>query len=180
MDMTTSLHRLGAGAVSIGLIAAGLTLLPSAVSARPLASTHCRHQTFTWNKAKTPALNSAKGPRVRTHASGSAALTDNLVTAGLSTAGDIPARFVDVTGNTTPQGNQITRLESVTVVPVKGKTRTYKINGNPNDDEVYSRDLLKDYEQVLLPVSGQDGQGRKTPKLKKVTVTAIENCFATQ
>jgi hypothetical protein len=86
MGMTTPLHRIGAGAVSIGLIATGLTFLPTAASARPVASTHCRHQTFTWSRSKTPALNSGKGPRVRTHAAGSAALTDSVVTSGISKA----------------------------------------------------------------------------------------------
>jgi hypothetical protein len=83
-----------------------------------------------------------------------------------------------VTGNTPPTGDQLTHLTSVTVVPVKGKAKTYKVNDH--NTFVHSRQLLKDYEQVMLPVDGRNSEGLKIQKLKKVSVTAIENCFATQ
>jgi len=161
------------------IVSAVSLLAPTNALARAgAASTHCRHQTFTWTKGKRLALTSAKGPRVRSHSPGDISLTDNLVTAQLQTTGSPPAKFVNMTGNSVGTGQELTHFRTVTVVPVKGKTKTYKVGAGGNSDYVYSRDLLKDYEQVELPVSGTDGQARKTPKLKKVVVTAVENCYS--
>jgi hypothetical protein len=141
------------------------------------AAAKCRTQTYTYVKGRKPLLSSARGPRVRTASHGTFTLTDNQVLAEYQPVNNgVPAKFLNLT-TSNPLNS---RLESVTVYPTKGKHKTFKIVANSNKDFVYKYDLLKDYGQVMLPVSGDDGQGRTTPKLKKVVVTARESCFTTQ
>jgi hypothetical protein len=104
-------------------------------------------------------------------------LTDNRIVAQL--APFMTAKFVNITTDYNP-ALKWSRLESVTLYPMKGHRKHFAIVKNPNKDDVYKYDLLKDRGQVQLPVSGSDGQGRATPKLRKVVVKAKENCFATQ
>jgi len=141
------------------------------------AASKCRSQTYTYVKGRKPLLTSKRGPSVRTSSAGTVTLSDNQVLVQYQPVNNgVPAKFINIT--TLNPNNS--RLESVTVYPVKGKHKTFKIVANSNKDFVYKYDLLKDYGQVQLPVSGNDGNGRATPKLKKVVVTARESCFTSQ
>jgi hypothetical protein len=171
------------------VVAAGLLLAPTASAVTAATAAHpagngtvaaaskCRSQTYTYVKGRKPLLNSAHGPYVRTASHGTFTLTDNQVLAQYQPVNNgVPAKYINLT-TSTPENS---RLESVTVYPTKGKHKTFKIDANANKDFVYKYDLLKDYGQVQLPVSGNDGNGRATPKLKKVVVKARESCFTMQ
>jgi hypothetical protein len=141
------------------------------------AAAKCRSQTYTYVKGRKPLLTSSRGPHVRTSSAGTFTLSDNQVLAEYQPVNNgVPAKFLNLT--TLNPSNS--RLETVIVYPVKGKHKTFKIVANSNKDFIYKFDLLKDYGQVLLPVSGDTGGGRTTPKLKKVVVKARESCFTSQ
>lgn len=165
------------------MLVIGLLATPAVAAARATgnggvgAAAKCRSQTYSYVKGRKPVLGSIHGPHVRTASHGTVTLTDNQVLAQYQPVNNgVPSRWLNLT--TSNPANS--RLESVTVYPVKGKHRTFKIVANSSKDFVYKYDLLKDYGQVMLPVSGNDGNGRATPKLKRVVVTARESCFTTQ
>jgi len=162
----------------VGLLVGPTVTTAGAVgSGAVAAASKCRSQTYVYVKGRKPVLTSLRGPHVRTSSAGTVTLSDNQVLAEFQPVNNgVPAKFINIT--TLNPNNS--RLESVTVYPVKGKHKTFKIVANSNQDFVYKYDLLKDYGQVLLPVSGNDGNGRATPKLKKVVVTARESCFTSQ
>jgi hypothetical protein len=97
----------------------------------------------------------------------------------LDTTNTVPTHFFNLT--TTDVGTQITRLESATLYPKKGKKKSFKIkeNGTSNNAS-YKYDIVLDHGQVLGPTSGDTGGGRSTPKLKKIVVKAQESCFTSQ
>jgi hypothetical protein len=152
-----------------------------AATAASGATYKCRAQTISWSQGKKNVLDTTKGPKTRTKGTGGVTLADGRVKAGWGVAPglSVPSKFLDIVTTDMP-GQQVTRLESVTLYPTKGKAKTFKIVRNPDKDEVYTYDLIKSYGQVQVPTSGDDGSGRATPKLKKVVVKAQESCFATQ
>jgi hypothetical protein len=165
-------------AFAAAALIASVGFVVTAAGAHPAAATYkCRNQTYSYTKGAKNILNSTAGPRVRTSAPGSQALTDNRIVGGYET--EMTGKFVDVTTQFLP-GQKVSRLESVTLYPTVGKPKHFVIGTNPNHDEVYKYDLIKDRGQVMVPVNGDDGSGRATPKLKRVVVKARESCFATQ
>jgi hypothetical protein len=169
--------------MATGLLVAPMTAFTSAAAAAHSVPAHpatatlkCRSQTYTYVRGRKPLFSSTVGPHVRNSSNGAVTLSDNRVTATYTA---VNAGVHDPFVNVLPVNPQVTRLESVTVYPVKGKHKKYKIVANSNRDFVYKYDLLKDYGQVLLPVSGNQG-ARTTPVMKKVVVTARENCFTSQ
>jgi hypothetical protein len=175
-------------AIALSAVATSLLVVPIAgftsanssaasVTAHPATATlKCRSQTYTYVRGRKPLFSSTAGPHVRSSANGAVTLSDNRVTATYTA---VNAGVHDPFVNVLPVNPQVTRLESVTVYPVKGKHKRYKIVANSNRDFAYKYDLIKDYGQVLLPVSGNQG-ARTTPVMKKVVVTAKENCFTSQ
>jgi hypothetical protein len=159
-------------------LAAAPTLGITGAGAHPATATYkCRTQTYSYTQGAKQILNSIKGPKVRTKASGQQSLTDNRILA--SFAPQDLAKYLNITTNYDP-AQKVSRLESVTLYPKKGHKKTFKIVTNPNKDYVYKYDLLKARGQVQVPTTGSTAQGRATPKLTKVVVKAKENCFATQ
>jgi hypothetical protein len=152
-------------------------LLPAVAGAHDAtAGTHCRKQTETWTRARHGALKSTRGPRVRSHVQDTVSLGDWLVT--LQVTGDKPGRYVNVETDA-PAGNaKFSHLRTVTLVPVNGEKHTYRTSSHDNNGYVASLDLIKHHQQVSVPIDGRSSLGRATPKLKKVIVTATENCFA--
>jgi hypothetical protein len=168
---------------AIGLALIGTTVVmvvPIAASASTptvtrTATAKCRSQTYTYVRGRKPLLSSVKGPHVRKSANGIVSLTDNQVTADYQpVVNGAHDPFLSVE----PVNPQVTRIESVTLYPTKGKHKRYKITAH-SSDEAYKYFLIKDYGQVQLPVSGDQGS-RPTPVMRKVVVTAKENCFTSQ
>jgi hypothetical protein len=137
----------------------------------------CRAQTVTWVKGHKIQL--AKGPRDRSGSGGGIQkVTDGAVVATYQKV-DL-AHYLDIESvYPVNQPQMFTRLKSITLYPTKGRKKTFKPTGHPNKDYVYKYDMSKTYGQMQLPVSGSTGQGRPTPKLKKVVVKATEACYAT-
>lgn len=169
--------------IAVPVVVVGLLVAPAVPTASAAghgtvgASSKCRSQTYTYVKGRKPRLTSTHGPHVRTSSAGTLTLSDNQVLAEYQPVNNgVAAKYINIT-TLNPQNS---RLESVTVYPVKGKHKTFKIVANSNKDFIYKYDLLKDYGQVQLPVSGDDGQGRPTPKLKKLVVKVRESCFTSQ
>jgi hypothetical protein len=159
--------------VCLAAAAAGI-----AGSAPARAGTHpshvtfkCRAQAYSYTMGKTHVLNSAKGPRVRAKVDVDQTLSDNRIVAKFGKHDQ--AKFFDVETNydTTQKWSH---LRSVTLYPTKGKKQTFKI-GKPAYN--YKHDMTRQSNQVQLPTTGSTGQGRYTPKLKKVVVKAQENCY---
>jgi hypothetical protein len=155
-----------------------------AAAAHPAAGVFtCRNQTFTWTQGAKNELNSSHGPKVRSHdaPSHTTKLTDNRVNATYQVMFVTVSteKFVNLTTIYDQTQPKYSRFTKVILYPVKGKKKAYRVVKNPNHDYVYKQDMIKDYSQVQLPVSGSNGQGRKTPKIKKVVVKVGENCYAT-
>jgi hypothetical protein len=167
----------------IGIVVPGVLLaiaMPvaavGAVGKAPHDIKKCRAQTVVWKKGHKIELN--KGPRHRSKEGATHKVTDGAVDASYGPADQ--AKYLDVESVypfTQPQ--MFTRLKSVTLYPTKGHKKTFKPTGKPRKDYVYKYDMSKSYGQIQLPVSGSTGQGRPTPKLKKVVVKAKEVCYTT-
>jgi hypothetical protein len=175
--------------LAVSVVVVGLLVAPAVTVARAAgssavgavgavgAASKCRSQSYTYVKGRKPLLTSKHGPHVRTSSSGTISLSDNQVLAQYQPVNNgVAAKYINIT-TLNPLNS---RLESVIVYPVKGKHKTFKIVANSNKDFIYKYDLLKDYGQVMLPVSGNDGDGRATPKIKKLVVKVRESCFTQQ